>query len=226
MSAVRRAARASAGEQWAPPQGVRLRTPFHGKGDGGKVQRCAWCGTDPLYVAYHDSEWGVPVHDDRLLFEFLILEGAQAGLSWITILRKREAYRKAFAGFDVGKVARFGKREVERLLGDAGIVRNRLKIAAAINNAQRFLEVQEAFGSFDGYIWRFVNGRPLQNRRKSLKDIPATTKESDALSRDLKARGFKFVGSTICYAHMQATGMVNDHVADCFRHGEVRKLSC
>ncbi len=188
--------------------------------------RCGWCGTDPLYIAYHDSEWGVPVHDDRLLFEFLILEGAQAGLSWITILKKREAYRRAFAGFDAAKVARFGKRQVERLLADAGIVRNRLKIEAAINNAQRFLDVQAAFGSFDDYIWRFVGGRPLQNRRKTLKDIPATTTESDALSRDLKARGFKFVGPTICYAHMQATGMVNDHVADCFRHAEVRKLTC
>ena len=191
--------------------------------------RCGWCGEDPLYVAYHDSEWGVPVHDDRLLFEFLILEGAQAGLSWITILRKREAYRRAFAGFDAEKVARFGKRDIERLLGDVGIVRNRLKITAAVNNAQRFLAVQEAFGSFDDYIWRFVGGRPLQNRRKTLKDIPATTPESDALSKDLKARGFKFVGSTISYAHMQATGMVNDHVAGCFRHGEIarqqRKIS-
>jgi DNA-3-methyladenine glycosylase I len=190
------------------------------------VQRCGWCGDDPLYVAYHDIEWGVPVHDDRRLFEFLILEGAQAGLSWITILRKREAYRRAFAGFDAAKVARFGPRDIERLLADAGIVRNRLKIAAAINNAQRFLVVQEAFGSFDAYIWRFVDGRPLQNRRQSMKDIPATTRESDALSKDLKARGFKFVGSTICYAHMQATGMVNDHVADCFRHGEVGNLAC
>ncbi len=189
-------------------------------------RRCGWCGDDPLYVAYHDAEWGVPVHDDSQLFEFLILEGAQAGLSWITILRKREAYRRAFAGFDAEKVARFGKREVERLLGDAGIVRNRLKIAAAVNNAQRFLAVQDAFGSFDAYIWRFVDGRPLQNRRKTLKDVPATTRESDALSRDLKTRGFKFVGSTICYAHMQATGMVNDHVADCFRHGEIAGLQC
>ena len=191
--------------------------------------RCGWCGNDPLYVAYHDTEWGVPVHDDRLLFEFLILEGAQAGLSWITILRKREAYRRAFAGFDVEKVARFGARDIVRLLADAGIVRNRLKIAAAVNNAQCFLAVQDAFGSFDAYIWRFVDGQPLQNRRKTLKDVPATTRESDALSKDLKARGFKFVGSTICYAHMQATGMVNDHVADCFRHGEIarqqRKIS-
>lgn len=183
--------------------------------------RCPWCGTDDLYVAYHDTEWGVPVHDDRLLFEFLILEGAQAGLSWITILRKREAYRRAFAGFDAGKVARFGPRQVERLLADPGIVRNRLKIEAAINNAQRFLEVQEAFGSFDAYVWRFVDGKPIANRWKALKQVPASTKESDVLSKDLKARGFKFVGSTICYAHMQATGMVNDHLVGCFRHDEI-----
>ncbi len=187
--------------------------------------RCGWCGTDPLYVAYHDTEWGVPVHDDRLLFEFLILEGAQAGLSWITILKKREAYRRAFAGFDAEKVARFGPRQVARLLADAGIVRNRLKIEAAINNAQRFLAVQEEFGSFDEYVWRFVDGRPIVNRWKTLKQVPASTPASDALSKDLKTRGFKFVGSTICYAHMQATGMVNDHLAGCFRHAEVaRKL--
>ena len=185
------------------------------------LHRCVWCGTDPLYVAYHDTEWGVPVHDDRLLFEFLILEGAQAGLSWITILRKRENYRRAFAGFDAEKVARYGPRQIERLLADPGIVRNRLKVQAAVNNAQRFLEVQEAFGSFDAYIWRFVDGKPIVNRRKSLSQIPASTKESDALGKDLKARGFKFVGSTICYAHMQATGMVNDHLVDCFRHAEV-----
>ena len=187
------------------------------------LHRCVWCGTDPLYVAYHDTEWGVPVHDDRLLFEFLILEGAQAGLSWITILRKRENYRRAFAGFDAEKVARYGPRQIERLLADPGIVRNRLKVQAAVNNAQRFLEVQEAFGSFDAYIWRFVDGKPIVNRRKSLKQIPASTKESDALGKDLKARGFKFVGSTICYAHMQATGMVNDHLVDCFRHAEVAR---
>lgn len=187
------------------------------------LHRCGWCGTDPLYVAYHDTEWGVPVHDDRLLFEFLILEGAQAGLSWITILRKRENYRRAFAGFDAEKVARYGPRQIERLLADPGIVRNRLKVQAAVNNAQRFLEVQEAFGSFDAYIWRFVDGKPIVNRRKSLKQIPASTQESDALGKDLKARGFKFVGSTICYAHMQATGMVNDHLVDCFRHAEVAR---
>jgi DNA-3-methyladenine glycosylase I len=187
-------------------------------------QRCDWCKSDSLYVAYHDTEWGVPVHDDRLLFEFLVLEGAQAGLSWITILRKREAYRRAFAGFDAEKVARFGPRQVARLLADAGIVRNRLKIEAAIGNARRFLAVQEAFGSFDAYVWRFVDGRPIMNRWKTLKQVPASTPQSDALSRDLKARGFKFVGSTICYAHMQATGMVNDHLAGCFRHAEVGKM--
>ena len=191
-------------------------------GDGNGVhQRCGWCGDDPLYVNYHDNEWGVPVHDDRRLFEFLILEGAQAGLSWITILRKRENYRRAFDGFDAAKIARYGRHQVARLLGDAGIVRNRLKIEAAINNAQRFLEVQAAFGSFDDYIWRFVDGQPIINRWKSLKQVPASTRESDALSEDLKARGFKFVGSTICYAHMQATGMVNDHLASCFRHAEI-----
>jgi DNA-3-methyladenine glycosylase I len=189
------------------------------------IRRCGWCGEDALYVAYHDKEWGVPVHDDRRLFEFLILEGAQAGLSWITILRKRENYRQAFAGFDAGKVARFGARDVARLLADPGIVRNRLKVGAAISNAQRFLDVQEAFGSFDAYIWRFVDGRPIVNRWKSLKQVPASTQASDALSRDLKQRGFKFVGSTICYAHMQATGMVNDHLVGCFRHGEIiRKM--
>jgi DNA-3-methyladenine glycosylase I len=189
------------------------------------IRRCGWCGEDALYVAYHDKEWGVPVHDDRRLFEFLILEGAQAGLSWITILRKRENYRQAFAGFDAGKVARFGARDVARLLADPGIVRNRLKVGAAISNAQRFLDVQEAFGSFDAYIWRFVDGRPIVNRWKTLKQVPASTQASDALSRDLKQRGFKFVGSTICYAHMQATGMVNDHLVGCFRHGEIiRKM--
>ncbi|MCL4682581.1 MAG: DNA-3-methyladenine glycosylase I [Rhodocyclaceae bacterium] len=196
-------------------------TPVLGKGGGGKVQRCPWCGEDPLYVAYHDAEWGVPVHDDRRLFEFLILEGAQAGLSWITILRKREAYRRAFAGFDAEKVARYGAREAKRLLADPGIVRNRLKIEAAIANARRFLEVQETFGSFDAYVWRFVDGRPIVNRWKSLAQVPAATRESEALSRDLKARGFRFVGPTICYAHMQATGMVNDHLVGCFRHAEL-----
>lgn len=183
------------------------------------VTRCEWAGTDPLYVDYHDREWGVPVHDDQRLFEFLILEGAQAGLSWITILRKRENYRRAFAGFDPVRVARFDRRKVERLLKDAGIVRNRLKIESAIRNARAFLDVQEAFGSFDAYQWQFVDGRPRRNRWRTMAEIPAHTPESDALSRDLKQRGFSFVGSTICYAHMQAVGMVNDHVTSCFRHG-------
>ena len=180
--------------------------------------RCGWCGTDPLYVRYHDTEWGVPVHDDRKHFEFLMLEGAQAGLSWITILRKRENYRKAFANFNAARVARFSARDVRRLLRNAGIVRNRLKIAAAITNARAFLAVQKEFGSFDRYVWRFVGGRPRVNRRRSLKSLPAHTRESDALSKDLKLRGFRFVGSTIIYAHMQAVGMVNDHLVSCFRH--------
>jgi DNA-3-methyladenine glycosylase I len=186
--------------------------------------RCAWAGTDPLYVAYHDTEWGVPVHDDRKLFEFLILEGAQAGLSWITILRKREGYRRAFADFDPRVVARFDARKVKTLMGDASIVRNRAKIESAIGNARAFLKVQEEHGSFDAYQWRFVDGRPKQNRRKTMKDVPPTTPESDALSKDLKKRGFRFVGSTIIYAHMQAVGMVNDHVATCFRCAQVAKL--
>lgn len=185
--------------------------------------RCAWCGTDPLYTQYHDEEWGVPVHDDRKLFEFLILEGAQAGLSWITILRKRENYRKAYAGFDAEKIARFGAKDSGRLLADAGIVRNRLKVAASIANAKAFLKVQEEFGSFDAYSWRFVDGRPLDGRLKSLKNIQARTPISDAFSKDLKQRGFKFVGSTIIYAHMQAVGMVNDHVMDCFRYRQVNR---
>ena len=183
--------------------------------------RCPWAGTDPLYQKYHDKEWGVPLHDDPRLFEFLILEGMQAGLSWNTILNKRENFRKAFAGFDPVKVARFGKRDVTRLLKDAGIIRNQLKIAAAINNAQRFLEVQKEFGSFDAYIWRFVAGKPIKNACQTLKEIPARTPLSDAISKDLIQRGFKFVGSTIVYAHMQATGMVNDHTLDCFRYDEV-----
>jgi DNA-3-methyladenine glycosylase I len=183
--------------------------------------RCAWCGDDPLYCRYHDEEWGVPVHDDRRLFEFLVLEGAQAGLSWITILRKREGYRRALAGFDPETIARFGPREVEALLGDASIVRNRRKLEAAIGNARAFLEVQGEHGSFDAYIWRFVEGEPIINRYRSLAEIPATTPTAEALSRDLKARGFRFVGPTIMYAHMQATGMVNDHVVDCFRWREL-----
>ena len=184
------------------------------------IQRCPWA-VDELYAAYHDTEWGVPLHDDQKLFEFLVLEGAQAGLSWHIILKKRENYRRAFAQFDPQKVARFNQRKVRQLLADPGIVRNRLKIAAAIHNAKAFLKVQEEFGSFDTYIWRFVDGRPLINHRRSLKELPARTKESDALSRDLIQRGFKFVGSTICYAHMQATGMVNDHLVSCFRHKQL-----
>src|SRR6185503_13326398 len=183
--------------------------------------RCGWAGNDPLYVAYHDEEWGVPVHDDRRLFEFIVLEGAQAGLSWITILRKREAYRAAFAGFDPAKVARFDARKVQSLLKDASIVRNRAKVASAVGNARAFLEVQEQFGSFDGYIWRFVDGRPKRNLWKNLKQIPPETPESRAMSKDLRGRGFRFVGPTICYSHMQATGMVNDHIIGCFRHREV-----
>jgi len=180
-------------------------------------QRCEWCGDDPLYVEYHDKEWGVPVHDDRKFFEMLILEGAQAGLNWLTILRKRENYRKAFDNFDAEKIAKYDKAKVAKLLADAGIVRNRLKIAATIQNARAFLEVQKEFGSFDRYIWQFVGGKPKINQWKNLKEIPPKTAESDALSKDLKKRGFSFVGSTICYAFMQAVGMVNDHVARCFR---------
>jgi DNA-3-methyladenine glycosylase I len=184
-----------------------------------EVTRCGWAKGD-LYVAYHDQEWGVPVHDDRLLFEFLILEGAQAGLSWITILKKRGNYRRAFDGFDARKVARYDLRKVRRLLADPGIVRNRLKVEAAVENARAFLAVQKEFGSFDRYIWQFVGGKPIRNHRKSLKDTPARTPESDAMSRDLRRRGFKFVGSTICYAFMQAVGMVNDHTTDCFCYGK------
>ncbi len=184
--------------------------------------RCAWVGDDPRMIAYHDEEWGVPLRDDRKLFEFLILEGMQAGLSWSTILNKRDNFRRAFHDFDPVKIARYTARDVKRLLADAGIIRNRLKIAAAITNAQRFLEVQEEFGTFDRYIWQFVGGKPIQHCFKSIREIPARTKESDALSEDLKQRGFKFVGSTIVYAHMQATGMVNDHTVDCFRYDEVQ----
>lgn len=186
--------------------------------------RCHWAGDDPLYIAYHDHEWGVPVHDDRLLFEFLILEGAQAGLSWITILRKRANYRRAFDDFDPSEVARYRDRKINALLNDKGIVRNRLKILAAVHNAQRFLEVQADFGSFDRYLWGFVNGRPVQNEWRSPGEIPAATPLSDALSKDLNSRGFKFVGSTICYAFMQAVGLVNDHVTGCYRHREVARL--
>jgi DNA-3-methyladenine glycosylase I len=173
-------------------------------------------------IAYHDAEWGVPLHDDCELFEFLILEGAQAGLSWSTILRKRENYRKAFDRFDAAKIARYDDRKVAALLADAGIVRNRLKVASTVGNAQAFLAAREEFGSFDAYIWRFVDGRPLQNRWRSMEQVPARTPQSDAMSKDLAKRGFRFVGSTICYAFMQATGMVNDHLAGCFRHRELR----
>jgi DNA-3-methyladenine glycosylase I len=186
--------------------------------------RCGWSGSDALMIAYHDREWGVPVHDDRLQFEFLILEGAQAGLSWSTVLNKRENYRRAFAEFDPEKVARFNAKKIERLLADPGIIRNRLKVAGAVANARRFLKVQEEFGTFDKYIWGFVDGRPIQNRLESMKQIQATSKESDALSKNLKLRGFKFVGSTIVYAHMQATGMVNDHVVTCFRQKVVARM--
>ncbi len=185
--------------------------------------RCAWCLSFDQYIQYHDTEWGVPVHDDNIHFEFLILEGAQAGLSWSTILKKREGYRKAFAGFDPLKVSRFKPERVEKLLQDPGIVRNRLKVNAAVNNAIRFLEVQKEFGTFDRYIWQFVNGKPIVNKRVSMKEVPATTAESDALSKDLIKRGFKFVGSTVIYAHMQACGLVNDHMLDCWRYKKVSK---
>jgi len=184
------------------------------------AKRCSWCGDDPLYVAYHDEEWGVPVRDDETLFQFLILEGAQAGLSWITVLRKREGYRKAFADFDVNKVARFSDKKLDKLLENPQIIRNRLKVYGARKNARAFLEVQEAFGSFSDYIWGFVDGQPVQNHWKSMRKVPATSPLSDQLSKDMKKRGFTFVGSTIMYAHMQATGMVNDHTTDCFRHRE------
>lgn len=187
-------------------------------------KRCPWCLGGAAYIRYHDDEWGVPLHDDRKLFEFLILEGAQAGLSWSTILNKRSSYRRAFAGFDPRKVARFGPRDVKRLLGDAGIVRNRLKIESAIGNARAFLEIRRKYGSFDAYLWRFVEGRPLQSRRRSLKEVPSRTPLSDAISTDLKQRGFRFVGSTIVYAFMQAVGMVNDHVVNCFRRRSLAAL--
>lgn len=186
--------------------------------------RCDWAGTDPLYVEYHDQEWGVPVMDDRKLFEFLILEGAQAGLSWLTILRKREGYRRAFANFDPKRVARFDEEKVIALLGDPNIVRNRAKVESAVQNARAFLEIQSQFGSFAAYQWQFVDGRPIQNQRQSIKQIPARSEISDALSKDLKKRGFGFVGSTIVYAHMQAVGMVNDHLVSCSRHRAVAKL--
>jgi DNA-3-methyladenine glycosylase I len=189
-----------------------------------EVIRCAWSGTDPLYIDYHDKEWGVPLHDDRRLFEMLVLEGAQAGLSWSTILHKRDGYRKAFDNFIPEKLARYTEKKIAALLSDSSIVRNRAKINAAIGNAQAFLVVRKEFGSFDKYIWQFVGGQPIMNKWKRLGTIPAETKESQAMSMDLKARGFRFVGPTICYAFMQAIGMVNDHVTDCFRYREVQRL--
>lgn len=187
--------------------------------------RCGWCeGTFDEYVRYHDEEWGVPVHDDQTQFEFLILEGAQAGLSWSTILKKREAYRKAFAAFDVEKVARFDEKKIHQLLQNPGIVRNKLKVRSAVTNARKFIEVQEEFGSFNDYIWSFVGGSPIVNEWESMSQVPATTPESDTLSKDLKKRGFKFTGSTIMYAHMQATGLVNDHITGCFRYDEINKM--
>lgn len=188
----------------------------------GEKTRCPW-PTDEQYIRYHDEEWGVPVHDDRLLFEFLILEGAQAGLSWRTVLKKRENYRRAFDNFDAAKIARYGTAKVEKLMKDEGIIRNRLKIQAAILNARAYLGVYEEFGSFDAYLWRFVEGRPVINYFETMKDVPAKTKISDAMSKDLRGRGFKFVGSTICYANMQAVGMLNDHLVTCFRHGILAK---
>ena len=193
--------------------------------DNDMKKRCEWCGSDPLYRAYHDDEWGVPVHDDQRLFAFLVLEGAQAGLSWLTILKKRENYRKAFHAFDCERIARYTDADVARLLADAGIVRNRLKIASAIRNARSVLAIQEAYGSLAAYLWRYVDGVPRQNAWGSMAEIPARTELSDAMSRDLKKRGFKFVGSTICYAFMQAVGMVNDHTTDCYRHQEIRALA-
>ncbi|EKD52478.1 MAG: hypothetical protein ACD_62C00008G0003 [uncultured bacterium] len=186
-----------------------------------KLIRCPWCEKDPLYIDYHDKEWGVPVHDDQKLFEFLVLESAQAGLSWLTILKRREAYRRAFAGFDAKKVANFTPKHIESLLQDTGIIRNRLKVEAAVSNARAFLKVRDEFGSFDAYSWRFVDGNRIINKWKHLENLPSTSKESDAFSKDLKARGFKFVGSTIVYAHMQAVGMINDHLASCYRYKEI-----
>lgn len=188
-------------------------------------KRCEWAGSDPLYIEYHDNEWGVPVHDDRKIFEMLVLEGAQAGLNWLTVLRKRENYRKAFDNFDPRKVAKYDSKKLQELLANEGIIRNKLKIHSAIQNARAFLEVQKEFDSFDAYIWQFVGGRPIRNSWKSLSELPAQTAESEAMSKDLKRRGFGFVGPTICYAHMQATGMVNDHVVTCFRYKEVERMT-
>lgn len=188
-----------------------------------KKERCAWAESNPLMIKYHDVEWGTPVHDDRKLFEFLILEGAQAGLSWSIVLKKRKNYRKAFDNFDPKKIAKYTKKDIKRLLADSGIIRNRLKITATINNAKKFLDVQKEFGSFDKYIWQFVNYKMIRKAFKTLSELPARTKESDAMSKDLRKRGFKFIGPTICYAFMQAVGMVNDHTTDCFRYDEINK---
>ena len=188
-------------------------------------RRCEWGGSDPLYIAYHDEQWGVPVHDDRRLFEMLLLEGAQAGLSWLTILKKRENYRKAFHAFDPKKIAAYSQRDIQRLLNDPGIVRNRLKTESAIKNARGMLKIVQEFGSFSSFLWRYVNNSPRQNAWSSLSEIPARTEQSDMMSNDLKKRGFKFVGSTICYAFMQSVGMVNDHIVGCFRYAEVKKMT-
>jgi DNA-3-methyladenine glycosylase I len=186
--------------------------------------RCSWCGDDPLYVRYHDKEWGVPLHDDRKLFELLMLEGAQAGLSWITVLRKRENYRAAFDKFDPRKLVRYNEADIERLLANPGIVRNRLKVQSAAVNARAYLDIVAQQGSFDGFLWQFVDGKPIGGKRRSMRDVPASTIESDRMSKELKKRGFKFVGSTICYAFMQAAGMVNDHLVTCYRHREIQRL--
>ncbi|MHC4213559.1 MAG: DNA-3-methyladenine glycosylase I [Planctomycetota bacterium] len=188
------------------------------------TKRCGWPGDNELMRIYHDTEWGVPLHDDRKLFEFLVLDAAQAGLSWLTVLKKRENYRKAFDGFDPVKISRYSEKKIERLLQDPGIIRNRLKVNSAVQNAKAFLKVQKEFGSFDSYIWQFVNHKPIQNRFKILSDLPARTAESDAMSKDMKKRGFNFVGSTICYAFMQAAGMVNDHCVDCFRYKPIASM--
>jgi DNA-3-methyladenine glycosylase I len=191
--------------------------------ENGMKRRCEWCGSDPLYIAYHDKEWGVPVHDDRHLFEMLLLEGAQAGLNWLTILRKRENYRKAFHAFDPERIAAYSQADIQRLLADSGIIRNRLKIELAIKNAQGMLRIKEEFGTFSAFLWRYVDGVPKQNAWTSMRQLPARTEESDLMSKDLKNRGFNFVGSTICYAFMQAVGMVNDHTVDCYRYAEIRR---
>jgi DNA-3-methyladenine glycosylase I len=189
------------------------------------LSRCAWAGDDPLYQKYHDKEWGVPLHSDKKLFEFLILEGMQAGLSWITILKKRQAFREAFDGFDFNKVAKYQDRKIEQLLDNPGIIRNKLKVNAAVTNAQAFIRIRKEFGTFNKYIWQFVDHQPLQNSWKNLQEMPAKTPLAETITRDLKKRGFSFVGPTIVYSHMQATGMVNDHTRDCFRHQEIRELS-